>query len=426
MALQSIAKFLADNLFGQPALLIGLVALVGLVAQRKSFSETVQGTVKAVAGFLIINIGAGVLVEALNHFTPIVQAAFGITQPPSQGMGLDKFMAEYSDDATLIMTFGFLLNVLLARFTPARNIYLTGHLMFWIALTLIAVMVEANPQISQVQLVLIGSIIAGLYWTLQPLYVQRFMNRITGTTELAYGHTSSSNAFLAGLVGQLAGNPEKTTENLKMPRHLSFFRDVTVSTSIVVAAVAALAAIAAGRAAVQEQAGAMHYIVYAALEGLRFGAGTAVLLMGVRMILAEIVPAFRGIAEKIVPGARPALDCPIVFDFAPTAVLIGFLSAFAAFSVLMVIFGAMGWAVIIPPMIPLFFPGGAAGVFGNATGGLRGAVLGGALTGVLLAVGQPIAAAMLSNTAPELAVLADPDWFILIVFFRAFFGWIWG
>lgn len=426
MTVQSVAKFLADNLFGQPALLIGLVAMVGLIAQRKGFAETVQGTVKAIAGFLIINIGAGVLVEALNHFTPIVQAAFGIAQPPAQGMGLDRFMAEYSDDATLIMTFGFLLNVLLARFTPARNIYLTGHLMFWIALTLIAVMVEVNPDIGQVPLVVTGSIVAGLYWTLQPLYVQRFMTRITGSPDLAYGHTSSSNAFLAGLVGQWVGAPERSTENLKLPRHLAFFRDVTVSTSVVVAVVAALAAVAAGRDAVQEQAGAMHYIVYAGLEGLRFGAGTAVLLMGVRMILAEIVPAFRGIAEKLVPGARPALDCPIVFDFAPTAVLIGFLSAFAAFAVLMVLFGALGWAVIIPPMIPLFFPGGAAGVFGNATGGLRGAVLGGAITGVMLAVGQPIAARMLANTASELAVLADPDWFILIVLFKTLFGWLWG
>ncbi|HEY8415207.1 MAG TPA: PTS ascorbate transporter subunit IIC [Thermaerobacter sp.] len=426
MSITAIAKFLADNIFNQPALLIGLVAMVGLIAQKKGVSDVIQGTIKAIAGFLIIGIGAGVLVEALNKFTPIVQAAFGITQPPAQGMGLDKFMAEYSDDATLVMTFGFLLNVLLARFTPARNIYLTGHLMFWIALTLIAVMVEVNPQISQTQLVVAGSIVAGLYWTLQPLYVQRFMNRITGTTDLAYGHTSSSNVFLAGLLGGWLGNPERSTENLKLPKNLSFFRDVTVSTSIVVAVVAAIAAIAAGRGAVQEQAGSMHYIVYAALQGLRFGAGTAVLLMGVRMILAEIVPAFRGIAERVLPGARPALDCPIVFDFAPTAVLIGFLSAFASFSVLMLLFGALGWAVIIPPMIPLFFPGGAAGVFGNATGGLRGAILGGAITGVMLAVGQPIAAAMLSSTASELAVLADPDWFILIIVFKTVFGWIFG
>ena len=83
-----------------------------------------------------------------------------------------------------------------------------------------------------------------------------------------------------------------------------------------------------------------------------------------------------------------------------------------------VIFGVTGLAVIVPPFIMLFFPGGAAGVFGNSTGGVRGAVLGGAITGLLLAVGQAIVTPMLSHSAPELAQLADPDWYILFLVFR--------
>ncbi|MBS3949190.1 MAG: PTS ascorbate transporter subunit IIC, partial [Peptococcaceae bacterium] len=78
----------------------------------------------------------------------------------------------------------------------------------------------------------------------------------------------------------------------------------------------------------------------------------------------------------------------------------------------------IGWAVIVPPMIMLFFPGGAAGVFGNATGGVRGAILGGVILGLFLAFGQAITAPMLSNSAPELAQLADPDWFIIIWIFK--------
>ncbi|MBS3950338.1 MAG: PTS ascorbate transporter subunit IIC, partial [Peptococcaceae bacterium] len=155
-----------------------------------------------------------------------------------------------------------------------------------------------------------------------------------------------------------------------------------------------------------------------ALQGLTFAVGIAVLLTGVRMVLGEIIPAFRGIALKIVPGARPALDCPIVFDYAPTGVLIGFLSAFVVFMICLVIFGAIGWAVIVPPMIMLFFPGGAAGVFGNATGGVRGAILGGVILGLFLAFGQAITAPMLANSAPELAQLADPDWYIIIWIFK--------
>ena len=84
----------------------------------------------------------------------------------------------------------------------------------------------------------------------------------------------------------------------------------------------------------------------------------------------------------------------------------------------MIVFGAIGWAVIVPPMIMLFFPGGAGGVFGNATGGVRGAVLGGVILGLFLAFGQAITAPMLSTTSPELAQLADPDWYLIVWIFK--------
>ncbi|NPV72102.1 MAG: PTS ascorbate transporter subunit IIC [Firmicutes bacterium] len=415
---EAIASFLATNIFGQPAVLIALVAMVGLVAQRKSFSDTVMGTIKTMAGFLILVIGAGVIVQALNNFTPIIQQAFGITPVPDKGMGLDKFMATYSGAAALIMTFGFLINVILARLTPFKYIYLTGHLMFWVSLVMLAVMKEVSPNASMTSMVVVGSVIMGLYWTLQPAFIHRAMTRVTESGAVAFGHTSSSGAWLASVLGRFVGKPEQSTEKVTLPENISFIKDVTVGTSVVVSLVAVIAALFAGQSFVSKQAGSMNYIIYALLEGFKFGAGTTVLLIGVRMILAEIVPAFRGIATRIVPNAKPALDCPIVFNYAPMGVIIGFLSATAMFLVLMLVFGATGFAVIIPPMIQLFFPGGAAGVFGNSTGGIRGAILGGALMGALLAFGQAITAPMLSTTASQLALMADPDWYILILVFK--------
>ena len=45
---------------------------------------------------------------------------------------------------------------------------------------------------------------------------------------------------------------------------------------------------------------------------------------------------------KLVPNAKPALDCPVVFPYAPNAVLIGFLSSFVGGLVGMGILIAMG------------------------------------------------------------------------------------
>ena len=52
-------------------------------------------------------------------------------------------------------------------------------------------------------------------------------------------------------------------------------------------------------------------------------------------------------------------------------------------------------------------------MFGNAFGGWRGAALGGAINGLFLAVGQAVFWGMWSHTAPQLATLADPDWYII-------------
>ncbi|MEE8567402.1 MAG: PTS ascorbate transporter subunit IIC [Anaerolineales bacterium] len=423
--LVSIASFLADNIFSQPALLVGLIAMVGLIVQRKGFSDVLVGTLKTAVGFLIMAKGADIVVEALLALTPILQGAFGMEVSLLEvfgGAGLGTLMANYGSAAALIMTFGFLFHVLLARFTKFKYIYLTGHLMFWISLVLVAVQLEINPNTSTTTMVVAGSIIAGVYWTIQPAFTQGLMRVVTGGDELALGHTSASGVWLAGKLGKFVGSPENSTEDLELPSWLGFFRDVTVATAVVIALVVVIAALFAGPAIVQPLAGGLNYIIFSAMQGLTFAVGIAVLLLGVRMVLGEIVPAFRGIAMKIVPGAKPALDCPITFDYAPTAVLFGFLACFVVFMICMVVFGAIGWTVIVPPMIMLFFVGGTAGVFGNATGGVRGAILGGVIIGLFLAFGQAITMPMLSNTAPELAQLADPDWYIIIWIFKPIFS----
>lgn len=130
-----------------------------------------------------------------------------------------------------------------------------------------------------------------------------------------------------------------------------------------------IVALFAGPAFIETKlSGGQNFIVYSLIQAITFAAGVYVVLAGVRMLLAEIVPAFKGIADKAVPNAIPALDCPTVFPFAPNAVVIGFFSSFIAGLISMFFLPLFGLSIIVPGLVPHFFTGAAGGVFGNATG----------------------------------------------------------
>ncbi|EFB2663685.1 PTS ascorbate transporter subunit IIC, partial [Escherichia coli] len=177
----------------------------------------------------------------------------------------------------------------------------------------------------------------------------------------------------------------RSTEEMNLPKNLSFLRDSSISISLTMMVIYLIMAISAGREFVESQfSGGQNYLVYAIIMAITFAAGVFIILQGVRLILAEIVPAFTGFSEKLVPNARPALDCPVVYPYAPNAVLVGFLFSFFGGLVGLFLLGQMKLVLILPGVVPHFFTGAAAGVFGNATGGRRGAMIGAFANGLLI------------------------------------------
>lgn len=422
----NFSRWIANNIFREPASLIGLIALIGLLVQKKPLEDIVTGTVKTVLGFVILRAGAGIIVDALNGFGPIWQHVFGMEQSGLGNIiGTQDFISKFGGSITLMMTLGFLVNVILARFTNFKYIYLTGHMMFWVCFVYTGILVEVFGQnIAQWKIILSGALVMGVYWTLQPAFLQKYVKKATGKENVAIGHTFASGAWLGAVVGNWIGDPENSTEDIDLPDKLGFLKDSNVIIVLVMVLSYVIGAILAGPEFVSEYAGNKNYIIFGVLRGLKFGAGIAVVLHGVKMLIGEIVPAFKGISQKIVPGAKPALDVPVLYPFAQTATIIGFLASFVTMIVLMLVMGVSGFYVFVPPMIAIFFHAAGAGVLGNATGGVKGAIVSGVIIGVIITLGQAIFVKYITpTTVPDFILWGgDTDMFI----FGSILKWIVG
>lgn len=145
--------------------------------------------------------------------------------------------------------------------------------------------------------------------------------------------------------------------------------------------------------------------------GLQIGLWITVMNMGIRMLLAELVPAFHGVAEKLIPNAMPGLDIPVLFPNHSNCIILGFVVCLISGLVGMVILSTVGYPVVVfPILIQTFFCGASAAIFGNSTGGVRGAVIGAWLAGVVLIFGQAFLLPCIGTFAPVIRVLGDADY----------------
>lgn len=384
--MSSIISFFVD-IAKTPAFLVAFIALLGLILQKKSAANVTKGTIKTFVGFLVLSAGAGVIVSSLEPFGGMFEHAFNVKGVvPNNEAIVAVALQKYGTYTALIMLFGMLVNILIAKFTNLKYIFLTGHHTLYMACMIAVIMQVAG--FDGFMLILTGSLALGMIMSFSPYMLKNYMKSITGNDAVGLGHFSGLGYYLSGLTGKLVrGKKEKvvSTEDIKFPKGLSFLRDSTVSISITMMIVYVIVAFFAGSDYMHETyPDGGNFVLFSITKGGEFAAGVYVILSGVRMILAEIVPAFKGISEKLVKNSKPALDCPIVYTYAPNAVLIGFFSSFLGGIFSLVLMSLLKTVIIIPGVVPHFFCGSTAGVFGNAKGGLKGCILGAFLQGVLI------------------------------------------
>jgi PTS system ascorbate-specific IIC component len=327
-------------------------------------------------------------------------------------------MGQIGQQVGLVMVLGFLANVLFARITRAKWIYLTGHKVWHMAGGIALVLLTLG--LSGAPLIILGALVLGLYMAVQPMLLQPFTRQVTGTDDYGIGHTMGSVYWVASIVGRFVGDKERSIEEISLPSNLEAFRDIAVAFSLIMFIMFAVPSIFASEVAA-ELAGSQHPIVWIVLQSLSAAGGILVILQGVRMFIGELIPAFRGFAERLVPGAAPALDCPVVFPFSPTGVVVGLVTGFLGWLVGMTVCRVLNLAVVpVPSMIAIMFGCTAGAVYGNAMGGSRGAIAAGFVTGAL----WPIAGALTYPLIPWAdygvtgAALMTPDIYIVIAILK--------
>lgn len=396
------------NILSTPAILVGLLALIGLALQKKPIEEIIKGTAKTIVGFLVLTAGAGFLQSgSLNAFGDIFNYAFGMQGViPNNEAIVSLGLKQFATDTAYIMCIGMIANIIMARFSRMNFIFLTGHHTLYMA-CMIAVILNVGG-LTGFQLWFGGGLILGLMMVLAPAITQSTMQKIVKTDALAFGHFGSFGYWFAAQVGKKFKG-SKSTEEINFPQRISFLRDTTVSIGLtMVIFFLLITGIAVSKGILEADPQTIlatypnlggllnvgaetqtHWAVWAITSGLSFAGGVYIILSGVRLIIGEIVPAFRGIAEKLVPNAKPAIDCPVVYPYAPNAVLIGFLVSFLGGIIGLVALGIIDKtlipvALILPGVVPHFFCGATAGVFANAEGGIKGCLVGSFLHGLLI------------------------------------------
>ena len=405
---------------GTPAILVGLFATLGAILLRKKISEIIITLFKTIAGFLILSGGAGVLSGALSNFQILFEDLFGLSGAIPNNEGLVGILSgdfpKIAQLGSIIMVLSIVLNIGLAYGSRFKYVYLSGHVLFYMSIAVAAVMTLAgfdlNNASDYVISLISSSLIMSLYMVLSCALLHRWTKIITKTEDITVAHTGALSYAMGGVIGDIfyrikKGKNIKSTEEIKFPKWLQFFRNTFISMSITMIIVFLIVYIPegvmynTGIKTIEESSsnfeaiknifgqGTTNWLVRAIIEAFTFAAGVEIILFGVRMIIGELVPSFKGISDKLIKNAKAGIDCPVVFPYAPNAVLIGFVcSLIGALIGLGISIGISNVNKIIPIIIPgivaQFFLGATTAVFANVRGGLWAAIIASFLNGVII------------------------------------------
>ncbi len=404
----AVLEFIINEVFGQGSIFLALIAMVGLILQKKPFTEVVRGTAMTAFGFLVLNTGTSLITD--KSIDGLI-AGFGAVMPQAAPQPTADIVGEYGSFIGAAMLAAFIINILVARFTKWKTIFLTGHMLSNFPFFFLAAGVDAG--LRGIPLLVVTIIFTTLYLIVCPNLMRPLVKEVTGKDNFSIGHPTTFFSVLSGYLGKLIGDKSKSTEDLKFPKGLGFLKEITITGSLIVGfTYIVMFFVMKGNGVVPADVWGCgnQYFTYIFTHAANFGVGLIIMLQGIRMEIGEILPAFKGFADKLVPDAIPALDCPTIFSYAPNALMIGFITSMITSIITIILTYGMFPTVVVPLTITCFFEIGCAAIIANATGGIRACIICSALCGVLMVFLVGIGANFFNNTIqPMLLVYGGQD-----------------
>ena len=185
-----VINFIVNQILRQPALFLGIIAAVGLIIQRKSISDTITGTAKTILGVVILVQGTTILTTSITPLSKAFNLLYKIPNAKAlHPIGADQLIQQYGTQIGLTMLFAFAINLIVARLTPLKNIFLTGHMLFWFPFIFIAVAIESGLKGSAI--IIFATIFTSIYMIFAPALIKPFVKQVTGDDSFTIGHPTT-------------------------------------------------------------------------------------------------------------------------------------------------------------------------------------------------------------------------------------------